>query len=334
MKTINGLMKAFTLVFLCNFYLTGVLPYPWLVIVCYVKIMFSINISREKQQILCDSNGDCLSEEACRFIPITLFALSAISVVIAALDALQPANIAERIECLAHIFSGLIPRVVAGLLVALLQSEWSLILFLPVLVANCSFLSCFSKKPKTKTFAKVSSCSSIMVPVTMKPDISLKERGLEEEVDIEDRVTTKQTLGLLSIVNITAFILITSAFVATIYFLTRLQTDIDNYLNHTQMLQIFGFIFLPGSVLSIMCSLLIFFVPSVKLSEKHQTAKMVLDIIIIITAILNLIIPGIYLVSPGSQISFVFVKVSKKYLIFLGKILPVSNIFRSMIEWM
>ena len=38
MKTINGLMKAFTLVFLCNFYLTGVLPYPWLVIVYYVTI--------------------------------------------------------------------------------------------------------------------------------------------------------------------------------------------------------------------------------------------------------------------------------------------------------
>ena len=271
-----------------------------------------INVSREKQQIVCDSNGNCLPEEAGRFIPITLFSLSAISVVIAALDALQPANIAEKIECLAHIFSGLIPRVVAGLLVVLFAREWSVLLFVPVLIANCSFLSCLKKNPKRKTFAKVTSCSSIMVPVTMKPDISLKERGLEEEVEIEDRVTTKQTLGLLSIVNITAFILITSAFVATIYFLTRLQTDIDNYLNHTQMLQIFGFIFLPGSVLSIMCSLLIFFVPSVKLSEKHQTAKMVLDIIIIITAILILVISGLYLVSQGSHISFIFVKVSKK----------------------
>ena len=229
--------------------------------------------------------------------------------VIAALDALQPANIAERIECLAHIFSGLIPRVVAGLLVALLQSEWSLILFLPVLVANCSFLSCFSKKPKTKTFAKVSSCSSIMVPVTMKPDISLKERGLEEEVEIEDRVTTKQTLSLLSILGIMVFILITSGFVATIYFSSIFETDINNYLNQTQMLQIFGSIFLPGCALSIMCSLLIYFVPSVKLSGNQQIAKMFVDIIIIITALLILIIPGIYLVTPGSQISFVFVKV-------------------------
>ena len=253
---------------------------------------------------------------------------------IAALDAHKPDSVAEKIECLAHIFSGLIPRVVAGLLVVLFAREWSLLLFVSVLIANCSFLTCFKKKPKRKTFAKVTSCSSIMVPVTMKPDISLKERGLEEEVEIEDRVTTKQTLSLLSVVNIIVFILITSAFVATIYFSTCLKTDINNNLNHTQMLQIFGFIFLPGSVLSIMCSLLIFFVPSVKLSEKHQTAKMVLDIIIIITAILILVIPGIYLVSPGSQISFVFVKVSKKYLIFLGKILPVSNIFRSMIEWM
>ena len=239
---------------------------------------------------------------------------------IAALDALQPANVAERIECLAHIFSGLIPRVVAGLLVVLFAREWSVLLFVPVLIANCSFLSCLKKNPKRKTFAKVTSCSSIMVPVTMKPDISLKERGLEEEVDIEDRITTKQTLGLLSIVNITVVILITSAFVATIYFSSILKTDINNYLNHTQMMQIFRSIFLPGCALSIMCSLLIYFVPSVKLSEKNQTAKMVIDIIIIIAAILILVIPGVYLVSPGYQISFVFVKVRKEGITHLGKV--------------
>ena len=230
--------------------------------------------------------------------------------VIAALDALQRANFAEKIECLAHIFSGLIPRVVAGLLVVLFAREWSLLLFVPVLIANCSFLSLFKKKPKRKTFSKVSSCSSIMLPVTMKPDISLKERGLEEEVEIEDRVTTKQTLGLLSIVNITTFILITSVLVSAIYFSSSFKTDINNYLNHTQMLQIFGSIFLPGCALSIITSLLIYFVPSVKLSEKQQKIKMVIDIIIIITAILVLIIPGTCLVSQGSQISFVFVKVS------------------------
>ena len=270
-----------------------------------------MNISREKNQNFCDiSHGNCLPEEVGRLIPIILFAMSAISVVFAALDALQPANVAERFECLAHIFSALIPRVIAGLLVVLFAREWSVLLFVPVLIANCSFLSCLKKNPKRKTFAKVSSCSSIMVPVTMKPDISLMERGLEEEVDIEDRVTTKQTLSLLSIVNITAFILITSTFVATIYFSTSFKTDINNYLNHTQMLEIYGFIFLPGCALSIMCSLLIYFVPSVKLSGNQQIAKMFVDIIIIITALLILIIPGIYLVTPGSQISFVFVKVS------------------------
>ena len=31
MKTINELVKALTLVLLCSFYLTGVLPSPWLV---------------------------------------------------------------------------------------------------------------------------------------------------------------------------------------------------------------------------------------------------------------------------------------------------------------
>ena len=231
--------------------------------------------------------------------------------VIAALDALQPADVAERIECLAHIFSGLIPRVIAGLLVVLFAREWSLLLFVPVLLANCSFLCLFKKRPKRKTFSKVSSCSSIMLPVTMKPDISLKERGLEEEVDIEDRIMTKQTLGLLSIVNITVFLLITSAFVAKIYLSSGFRTDINNYLNHTQMLQIFQSIFLPGCALSIITSLLIYFVPSVKLNEKQQKVKMVVDIIIIITAILILIMPGIYLVSQGDQISFVFVKVSK-----------------------
>ena len=228
---------------------------------------------------------------------------------IAALDALQPATVAERLEALAHIFSGLIPRVVAGVLVALFAREWSLLLFLPVLIANSSFISCFKKKPKRKTFSKVYSCSSIMVPVTMKPDISLKERGLEEEVDKEDRVTTKQTLGLLSIVNIAAFILITSAFVATIYFYSSFKTDINNYMNNTQMLEIFGFSFLPGCGLAIIASLLIYFIPSVKLSGNQQTAKMFIDIIIILAAILILIIPGVCFVSQGSQISFCLVKV-------------------------
>ena len=271
-----------------------------------------INIPREEQQILCDSNGNCLPEEVGQVIPITLFAWSAISVVIAGLDALQAANVAEKVEVLAHIFSGLIPRVVAGVLVVLFTREWSLLLFLSVLITNCSFIFCFKKKPKKKTFSKVSSCSSIMVPVTMKPDISLKERGLEEEeVDDEDRVKTKQTLGLLSIVNITAFILITSAFVLTIYFSSSFKTDINNYLNKTQMMQIFGFSFLPGCFLALITSLLIYFVPSVKLNENQQTSKMVVDIIIIIAAILILIIPGIYLVSPGYQISFIFIKVSQ-----------------------
>merc|ERR1719219_1720959 len=123
-----------------------------------------------------------------------------------------------------------------------------------------------------------------MVPVTMTPDISLKERGLEEEVEIEDKVATKQTLGLLSIVNITAFILFTSAFVAAIYFSSSFKTDINNYLNHTQMLQIFKFIFLPGCALAIITSLLIYFVPSVKLNGNQQKVKMVVDITIIITA--------------------------------------------------
>ena len=252
-----------------------------------------------------------MPEQAGQIIPITLLAWSAISVVIAGLDALQPATVAEKIEALAHIFSGLIPRVVGGLLVVLFAREWSLLLFLPVLIANCSFISCYKKKPTKKTFLKVSSCNSIMVPVTMNPDISLKERGLEEEeVDKKDKVVTKQTLGLLSIVNIAVFILITSAFVATIYFSASFKTDINNYLNHTQMLQIFWSIFLPGCALAIITSLLIYFVPSIKLTENQQKAKMVLDIIIITAAILILVIPGIYLVSPGSPIAFVFVKVS------------------------
>ena len=145
----------------------------------------------------------------------------------------------------------------------------------------------------------------------MKPDINLKERGLDENIETEDKVRAKQTLGLLSFVNITTLMLIISTFVATIYFSSSFKTDINNYLNHTQMLQIFWSIFLPGCALAIITSLLIYFVPSVKLTENKQRAKMVLDIIIIIAAILILLIPGIYLVSPGSQISFVFVKVSQ-----------------------
>ena len=114
-----------------------------------------------------------------------------------------------------------------------------------------------------------------------------------------------------------------------IYFSPTFKTDIRNYLDRTQMLQIFGFIFLPGCALSIIASLLIYFVPSVKLSGNQQTAKMVIDIIIIIAAILILVMPGIFLVSQGSRISFCFVKVRKQL------IMPdfISNISRSTTEW-
>ena len=133
-------------------------------------------------------------------------------------------NVAERIECLAHIFSGLIPRVVAGLLLVVFAREWSL-LFVPVLVTN-------------------------------------HEAGFQIWGQSHNQADS------------------------------RFKTDIN--LNHTQMLQIFGSILLPGCAPSNWAR-----------KNKH---KIVLDINIIII----LIIPGIHLVSPGSQISLVSVNYRKK----------------------
>ena len=92
--------------------------------------------------------------------------------------------------------------------------------------------------------------------------------------------------------------------------LQHLSVDINNYLDHSQMLQIFGSIIHPGCALSV----LHFFPPHLLRPHRQverETTKItiVIDIIIIITAILVLIIPGTCLVSQGSQISFVFVKV-------------------------
>ena len=98
--------------------------------------------------------------------------------VISALDALQ---LDDKLEAAAHIFSGLVPRIVGGLLVVLFAKEWSVVLLLLVVIANSIFLSKIGNVSETCT--KLSSCfSSVNVPVLMKEKITNKERGIAKEL--------------------------------------------------------------------------------------------------------------------------------------------------------
>ena len=293
MKTINGLLvSTLSVVLMTSYYITGVLPAPW-----------------ETQQDLCDSNGNCIPEWFGRAIPITFFSLIAISVVLSALDALKPEDFPEKLESLAHTFSAFLPRAVGALLVVLFTKEWSLLLFLLVLIANSVILYLLKKKEQKKTFTLVSSSwSSLMVPVTMKPDISSHERGIAEELEQKDKIKSKQSLGLLTILNTFVTVLIISGFVVTLHF-SDIKTNKNNYLSPAQMLEIFWFIFLPGCALSVICSLLIYFFPTIRLKGKKLWLKMILDAIIITVAVLIPIMSGIHLVRPGPQSAFIFVKV-------------------------
>ena len=252
-----------------------------------------------------------MPEEIGRFIPRFFYGWSLISVVISALDALQPDDLSEKVEATAHIFSSLVPRIVGGLLVVLFAKEWSVLLFLLVLIANSVSLTCFEKrKLKSKTYSKLSSCfSSVIVPVLMKKKISDKERGIYEELDKKVKVKTQKILGYFSLINISVYLLIISAFVSTIYFSPSFKTNLNNIISSEQMIEIFKFIFLPACGVSIFCSMMMCLIPSAAMEGKFNAVKMIVDIITIITTILIPVYSGIYLISPCLQNEFVFVKV-------------------------
>ena len=228
--------------------------------------------------------------------------------VISALDALQ---LDDKLEAAAHIFSGLVPRIVGGLLVVLFAKEWSVVLLLLVLIANSIFLSKIGNVSETCT--KLSSCfSSVNVPVLMKEKITNKERGIAKELQAKDKVKNQKTLGLFSLVNLSVFLLITTLFVVIIYFSSSIKTNINNIVSEAQMMEIFLFIFLPACGLSIISSVMMYFMPAAKLKGKVRAVKSVINSIVIIAAILIPILSGIFLVSPGLQTRFVFAKVSKR----------------------
>ena len=143
----------------------------------------------------------------------------------------------------------------------------------------------------------------------MKKKISDKERGIYEELDKKVKVKTQKILGYFSLINISVYLLIISAFVSTIYFSPSFKTNLNNIISSRQMIEIFKFIFLPACGVSIFCSVMMCLIPSAAMEGKFNAVKMIVDIITIITTILIPVYSGIYLVSPCLQNEFVFVKV-------------------------
>ena len=293
-KTINGMTgSAFCLLLMAQFYLTGVLPAPW-----------------EETQLYCDTAGNCIDQTTAAGIATFFFAWTVLSLVLSALDSLQPETILEKVEAGAHIFSGLVPRVLGLLLVVLFLREWSLLVILALLITNSSFLS------RCKSFSKeiisdVSSCfCSFFLPVLVKADISKKERGQEDVMDPEERTKHQRTLGWFSLANTAVVLLTTTIFVLVTYFSPLVMTDINNVISRTQLLEIFGYIQVPGCIISVVCSVLIILIPQVNLKSEWQIyCKLAINILIILTSISLPLLSGLNLVSPGPQDAFLFLKV-------------------------
>ena len=268
---------------------------------------------REDEQNLCDTNGNCLPAFIGRCIPVFFFGLSFTSVLVSALDALQPQDLVEKVEAGAHLVSGLVPRVVGGLLVVLLSRDWSLLLTLLLLVTNSGLLARLRKEGLgRKSYSRLSSClCSLVVPVLVKKRISDKERGIAQDLDPADKVRTQKTLGLLSIVNIIVFLLLISALFAVVYFSPSFKTDLNNVFTGHQMMEIFQFIFLPSAGLAIISSVVLCLIPAA--DRNFVKVKMIIDMIIIIAAIVLPILSGVFLLrSEPYQEAFIFVKVRER----------------------
>ena len=292
MKTINGLTgSAFCVLLMSQSFLTGVFPAPW-----------------QENQSYCDTSGNFIASG--NIIATGFYGWTVISLVLSALDSLQPDTIPEKVEALAHIFSGLVPRVLGLLLLVLFLREWSLLVFLALLITNSSFLS-RSESFNKEIISFVSSVfCSFFLPVLMKADISKKERGEEEVMDSEEKTKLQRTLGWFSLANTAVFLLTTTIFVLVIYFSPLLMTDINNVINRTQLLEVFGFIQVPCCFLSVVCSVLIILIPQASLkTEWMKYSKLAINILIILTSILIPLLSGRNLVSLCPQDAFLFLKV-------------------------
>ena len=274
-------------------FLTGVLPAPW-----------------QENQSYCDTSGNCTDQTTAAIIATCFYGWTVISLVLSALDSLQPDTIPEKVEALAHIFSGLVPRVLGLLLVVLFLREWSLLVFLALLITNSSFLS-RSESFNKEIISVVSSVfCSFFLPVLMKADISKKERGEAEVMDSEEKTKLQRTLGWFSLANTAVFLLTTTIFVLVIYFSPLLMTDINNMINRPQLLEVFGFIQVPGCFLSVVCSVLIILIPQANMKTGcMKYLKLAINILIILASIALPLLSGMNLVSAGLPDAFLFLKV-------------------------
>ena len=166
---------------------------------------------------------------------------------------------------------------------------------------SLSLILCFTR---TASFL-----TSIIVPVLMKKRISDKERGLDDEIDSSVKVKTRKTLGLYSLVNISVFLLTTSAFVAVIYLTASFKTNLNNIVSIEQMMEIFLFVFLPSCGVAVISSVLLCLIPAAKMKGKLSKVKMTIDISVVIVAILIPVLSGIFLVNPMPRSVFVLLKV-------------------------
>ena len=235
-------------------------------------------------------------------IPVIFYFWSIISVVISALDALQNDDIPEAAV---HIISGIIPRFVGASLILLFTTEWSVLLFSLVILTNSMFLFLSVKnQSEGKSFTRTSSSlTSFIVPVLMKKRISDKERGLDDDTD-SSNVKTQKTLGFYSLVNISVFLLTTSAFVAVIYLPTSFKTNSNNIVSIEQMMEIFLFVFLPSCGVAVISSVLLCLIPAAKMKGKFSKVKTIIDLLILIVDSRPYDIDKVTWFLPGNNFEF------------------------------
>ena len=99
-------------------------------------------------------------------------------------------------------------------------------------------------------------------------------------------------------------------YVLVIYFSPLMMTDINNVINRPQLMEVFGFIQVPGCFLSVVCSVLIILIPQANMKTGcMKYLKLAINILIILASIALPLLSGMNLVSAGLPDAFLFLKV-------------------------
>ena len=256
----------------------------------------------------CDSHNNCLPPWLGTWVPLITYGATCLSYLLSMLDSLQPETTAEKIETASVCWSNFMVRTVSLVLaLSCLGWLWTGVLVSVVLSLDGLYLSLSSNIP-----ARFSLASSWLVSLTtaslVVENISLRERGRDTHRDRREKERIQRSLSTLSLLNLGLFSAFTTLFCLMINY-DRVRTNSNNILANLQLLPTFLYIFLPLTVINLLSSLLIIFLPAFSPGKMFQVLSSVLNILLLLATIVLPIISGVLLVPHSPRDVFILAKV-------------------------